>query len=77
MYQHKLGNTASIPTCNCNMSTYISFKNLNKYKEHEFLRLEQIKEIDEIVKLMMISLIKRHEMIFKNDYHLMMKISNK
>lgn len=70
MYQHKLGNTASIPTCNCNMSTYISFKNLNKYKEHEFLRLEQIKEIDEIVKLMMIFSDKdtRND-ILKNDYH--------
>lgn len=70
MYQHKLGNTASIPTCNCNMSTYISFKNLNKYKEHEFLRLEQIKEIDEIVKLMMFFSDKdtRND-ILKNDYH--------
>lgn len=70
MYQHKLGNTASIPKCNCNMSTYISFKNLNKYKEHEFLRLEQIKEIDEIVKLMMIFSDKdtRND-ILKNDYH--------
>lgn len=70
MYQHKLGNTASIPTCNCNMSTYISFKNLNKYKEHEFLRLEQIKEIDEIVKLMMIFSDKEtRNDILKNDYH--------
>lgn len=70
MYQHKLGNTASIPTCNCNMSTYISFKNLNKYKKYEFLRLEQIKEIDEIVKLMMIFSDKdtRND-ILKNDYH--------
>lgn len=70
MYQHKLGNTASIPTCNCNMSTYISFKNLNKYKKHEFLRLEQIKEIDEIVKLMMIFSDKEtRNDILKNDYH--------
>lgn len=70
MYQHKLGNTASIPPCNCNMSTYISFKNLNKYKEHEFLRLEQIKEIDEIVKLMMIFSDKEtRNDILKNDYH--------
>lgn len=70
MYQHKLGNTASIPTCNCNMSTYISFKNLNKYKKYEFLRLEQIKEIDEIVKLMMIFSDKEtRDDILKNDYH--------
>lgn len=70
MYQHKLGNTASIPTCNCNMSTYISFKNLNKYKKYEFLRLEQIKEIDEIVKLMMIFSDKEtRNDILKNDYH--------
>lgn len=70
MYQHKLGNTASIPTCNCNMSTYISFKNLNKYKNYEFLRLEQIKEIDEIVKLMMIFSDKEtRNDILKNDYH--------
>ena len=70
MYQHKLGNTASIPTCNCNMSTYISFKNLNKYKNYEFLRLEQIKEIDEIVKLMMICSDKEtRNDILKNDYH--------
>lgn len=70
MYQHKLGNTASIPTCNCNMSTYISFKNLNKYKKYEFLRLEQIKEIDEIVKLMMIfSDNETRNDILKNDYH--------
>lgn len=70
MYQHKFGNTASIPTCNCNMSTYISFKNLNKYKKYEFLRLEQIKEIDEIVKLMMIFSDKEtRNDILKNDYH--------
>lgn len=70
MYQHKLGNTASIPTCNCNMSTYISFKNLNKYKKYEFLRLGQIKEIDEIVKLMMIFSDKEtRNDILKNDYH--------
>lgn len=70
MYQHKLGNTASIPPCNCNMSTYISFKNLNKYKKYEFLRLEQIKEIDEIVKLMMIFSDKEtRDDILKNDYH--------
>lgn len=70
MYQHKLGNTASIPTCNCNMSTYISFKNLNKYKKYEFLRLEQIKEIDEIVKLMMFFSDKEtRNDILKNDYH--------
>lgn len=70
MYQHKLGNTASIPPCNCNMSTYISFKNLNKYKKYEFLRLEQIKEIDEIVKLMMIFSDKEtRNDILKNDYH--------
>lgn len=69
MYQHKLGNTASIPNCNCNMSTYISFKNLNKYKKYEFLRLEQIKEIDEIVKLMMIFSDKEtRNDILKNDY---------
>lgn len=70
MYQHKLGKTASIPTCNCNMSTYISFKNLNKYKKYEFLRLEQIKEIDEIVKLMMFfSDNETRNDILKNDYH--------
>lgn len=70
MYQHKLGNTASIATCNRNMSTYISFKNLNKYKKYEFLRLEQIKEIDEIVKLMMIFSDKEtRDDILKNDYH--------
>lgn len=69
MYQHKLGNTASIPTCNCNMSTYISFKNLNKYKKYEFLRLEQIKEIDEIVKLMIFSDKETRNDILKNDYH--------
>lgn len=70
MYQHKLGKTASIPTCNCNMSTYISFKNLNKYKKYEFLRLEQIKEIDEIVKLMMFFSDKEtRNDILKNDYH--------
>lgn len=70
MYHHKLGNTASIPKCNCNMSTYISFKNLNKYKKYEFLRLEQIKEIDEIVKLMMIFSDKEtRNDILKNDYH--------